>query len=250
MTINIAVAGKGGVGKTTFTALLLRQMLKSQKGTILTVDADPNANLNEAMGLEVEMTISEMLEDTKDPKAVPTGMSKDMFIEYKLQQALIETKDVDLLVMGNPQGPGCYCYPNDLLRKYLEALSNGYDYMVVDSEAGLEHLSRKTIARLDYLFVISDSSARGVRSAGRVYDIVKNLKTPIENIGLVVTRTQGDGIGALSKEVDKTGLDLFGVIPYDEKLVEFDLEGKPLIDLDDNDIAVQAVQKIMEKVKI
>ncbi|MBS4026696.1 MAG: AAA family ATPase [Clostridia bacterium] len=249
MTISIAVAGKGGTGKTTFTALLLRQLVQHKKASILAVDADPNANLNEALGLEVQMQISDMLEETKNPKAVPIGMSKDVFVEYKLQQCLIETKHVDLLVMGNPQGPGCYCYANDLLRKYLESMVSGYDYLVVDSEAGLEHLSRKTIPRLDYLFVISDSSARGVRSAGRVYEIVKSLKTPIDKIGLIVTRTKGE-LGALEKEVNNTGLELWGMIPYDDQLVQFDLEGKALFDLPDESEAVKAVQGVIEKLRV
>lgn len=249
MTINIAVAGKGGTGKTTFTALMLRQLV-ANKATILAVDSDPNANLNEALGLEVEMRISDVLEDTKNPNAVPIGMSKEVFVEYKLQQCLVETNFVDLLVMGNPQGPGCYCYANDLLRKYLENMVKGYDYMVVDSEAGLEHLSRKTISHLDYLFVISDSSARGVRSAGRVNEIVKTLKTPIKNIGLVVTRTQGDQLGALATEVENTGLNLYGTIPYDDQLVQFDLEGKPLFNLPDHNEAVMAVEQILKKANL
>ena len=127
----IAIAGKGGVGKTTFTALMLRYLLKNKQGKpILAVDADPNANLNEALGLEVENTISQILEDTKKPNAVPTGMSKEMFIEFKLSAALAETNNYDLLVMGNPQGSGCYCYPNDLLRKHLEKLRTNYDYVL------------------------------------------------------------------------------------------------------------------------
>ncbi|MGF7185103.1 CO dehydrogenase maturation factor [Desulfitispora alkaliphila] len=250
MTINIAVAGKGGVGKTTFTALLLRQMLKKEKGSILTVDADPNANLNEALGLDVDMTISQLLEDTKDPKAIPTGMSKEIYVEYKLQQSLIETEHVDLLVMGNPQGPGCYCYPNDLLRKHIEQLSEGYEYMVVDSEAGLEHLSRRTIPKLDYLFVISDSSARGVRSAGRVHDIIKNIKTPIDHMGLIVTKTQDQGVDVLRQEIENTQLNLFGHIPYDERLVKYDMEGKALFDLPDDSPAVKAVDEIMKNLNL
>ena len=157
----IAVAGKGGTGKTTFASLVIRYLIQNKKGSVLAVDADPNSNLNEALGMEVSTTISEMLAQTKDPKSVPPGMSKEVFIEYKLQQSLVETKDLDLLVMGGPQGPGCYCYPNDLLRKYLERLSSGYDYVVVDAEAGLEHISRRTIPQIDWLFIISDASARG-----------------------------------------------------------------------------------------
>lgn len=248
MTKYIAVAGKGGVGKTTFTALLLRQMVKGLQGkSILAVDADPNANLNEALGLEVTATISELLEDTKNPKAIPTGMPKDVFVEYKLQQSLIESQDIDLLVMGGPQGPGCYCYPNDLLRKYLETLGDNYDYVTVDTEAGLEHISRRTIPRIDMMFVISDSSARGIRSAGRVNELIKGLRSAVNEVYLVVTKTSEGSLDSLREEIDKTGLKLIGDIPLDPMVVTQDLEGRPLYTLSDESLAVQAVQKIMEK---
>ncbi|AGA69367.1 CO dehydrogenase maturation factor [Desulfitobacterium dichloroeliminans LMG P-21439] len=248
MTKYVAVAGKGGVGKTTFTALLLRQMVKELRGkTILAVDADPNANLNEALGLEVTSTISELLEDSKNPKAVPAGMPKDVFIEYKLQQSLIESTDIDLLVMGGPQGPGCYCYPNDLLRKYLETLGDNYDFVTVDTEAGLEHISRRTIPRIDLMFVISDSSARGIRSAGRVYELIKGLRSAVNEVYLVVTKTTEGSLASLQEEIDKTGLQLIGDIPLDSMVVTHDLEGSPLYTLQDDSLAVQAVQKILLK---
>ncbi|MGE4272831.1 MAG: AAA family ATPase [Desulfitobacterium sp.] len=248
MTKYVAVAGKGGVGKTTFTALLLRQMVKELRGkTILAVDADPNANLNEALGLEVTATISELLEDSKNPKAIPTGMPKDVFIEYKLQQSLIESTDIDLLVMGGPQGPGCYCYPNDLLRKYLETLGNNYDFVIVDTEAGLEHISRRTIPRIDLMFVISDSSARGIRSAGRVNDLINGLRSAVNEVFLVVTKTTEGSLDSLQKEIDKTGLRLIGDIPLDSMVVTHDLEGSPLYTLPDDSLAVQSVQKILLK---
>lgn len=248
MTKYIAVAGKGGVGKTTFTALLLRQMVKGLQGkSILAVDADPNANLNEALGLEVTATISELLEDTKNPKAIPTGMPKDVFVEYKLQQSLIESQDIDLLVMGGPQGPGCYCYPNDLLRKYLETLGDNYDFVTVDTEAGLEHISRRTIPRIDMMFVISDSSARGIRSAGRVNELIKGLRSAVNEVYLVVTKTSERSLDSLREEIDKTGLQLIGDIPLDPMVVTQDLEGRPLYTLPDESLAVHAVQKIMKK---
>lgn len=247
----IAVAGKGGVGKTTFTALMLRNLVRTKKGaSILAVDADPNANLNEALGLELEVTISELLEQTKDPKAIPEGMPKDVFVEYKLQQSLVESKEIDLLVMGGPQGPGCYCYPNDLLRRHLENLGQNYDYVVVDTEAGLEHLSRRTIQHIDLMFVISDSSARGIRSAGRVYDLIKGLKTPVKDVYLVVTKTAEGSIAELESEIEKTGLKLIGDIPLDSQVVTQDVQGKPLFDLADDSLAVQAVEKISQKAKV
>jgi len=247
----IAVAGKGGVGKTTFTALLLRQMVHQKKEiSVLAVDADPNANLGEALGLTVTATISDLLEQTKDPKAIPNGMSKQIFIEYKLSQALVESKDIDLFAMGGPQGAGCYCYANDLLRKYIETTGENYDFVVVDSEAGLEHISRRTIPRIDEMFVISDSSARGVRSAGRVHELIRGLKSAVGSLHLIVTKSSEGSMETLSDEIKRTGLTLIGDIPLDPMVVEYDLAGKPLFDLPDDAVAVKAVESILNRAGI
>jgi len=246
----IAVAGKGGTGKTTFASLIVKYLIQNKMGTVLAVDADPNANLSEVLGMEVKTTISELLEQTKDPKSVPMGMSKEVFIEYKLQQSLVESKNLDLLVMGNPQGPGCYCYPNDLLRKYLERLSSGYDYVVVDNEAGLEHISRKTIPQVDWLFVISDASVRGIRSAGRVHELVRNLGSAVKEEFLIVTKTKTDSLVNLEDEITAAGIKLIGDIPYDESIAAFDEEGKALFKLPDNNAAVNAAKKILIKTGI
>jgi len=251
MTKYIAVAGKGGVGKTTFTALLLRQMVHQRRGiSVLAVDADPNANLGEALGLTVTATISDLLEQTKDPKAIPNGMSKQIFIEYKLSQALVETKDIDLFAMGGPQGAGCYCYANDLLRKYIETIGENYDFVVVDSEAGLEHISRRTIPRIDEMFVISDSSARGVRSAGRVHELTRGLKSAVGSLHLIVTKSSEGSMESLSAEIERTGLTLIGDIPLDPMVVEYDLAGKPLYDLPDDAVSVKAVESILNRAGI
>ncbi|HWQ43897.1 MAG TPA: AAA family ATPase [Desulfosporosinus sp.] len=247
----IAVAGKGGVGKTTFTALLLRQMIQQKRGiSILAVDADPNANLGEALGLTVTATISALLEQTKDPKAIPNGMPKNIFIEYKLQQSLVESQDIDLLVMGGPQGAGCYCYPNDILRKYIEEIGENYDFVVVDSEAGLEHISRRTIPRIDEMFVISDSSARGIRSAGRVHELIRGLKSAVSTLHLIVTKTSEGTLESLNEEIKLTGLTVIGDIPLDPLVVEYDLAGKALFDLPDDAVSVKAVEKILGRAGI
>lgn len=230
---------------------MLRQIINNNRDiSILAVDADPNANLNEALGLEVTATISDLLEETKNPKAIPAGMPKDVFVEYKLQQTLVESQDIDLLVMGGPQGPGCYCYPNDLLRKYLENLGSNYDLIAIDTEAGLEHISRRTIPHVDMMFVISDSSARGIRSAGRVHDLIKGLHSAVGEVYLVVTKTSDNSLDALSEEIAKTGLKLIGEIPLDSSVVELDLAGQALYNLPDDSKAVQAVQKILERTQI
>lgn len=247
MAKHISVVGKGGTGKTTFSALTIRYITEKNRGTVLAVDADPNANLNEAVGMEVTTTISQLIEQTKDPKALPIGMSKETFIEYKLQQSLVETKKVDLLAMGGPQGAGCYCYPNDLLRKYMERLAQGYDYLVVDNEAGMEHISRKTIQDVDQLFLISDASVRGIRTAARLSELVKSLKIKVNKMNLVVTKGTPEIMQELEPAISETGLDMIGWVPYDEKVLQFDAAAKPLFDLPGDSPVVKAVYEILEK---
>ena len=248
MNKHIALAGKGGTGKTTLCALLVRYLVGRYPGkSILAVDADANANLNETLGLEVAETIGTILEDTKKPGAVPTSMTKDLFVEYRLSRALVETEAFDLLVMGNPQGPGCYCYPNDLLKRYLERLSKGYDFVVVDNEAGLEHLSRKIIPRVDILLVTSDASYRGIRSAGRIRQIVSDVGIQVGEMGLVVTRVGEEGIEPLKGEIEAATLPLRGVIPYDPLIVEYDLQGRPLLELPEDSEAVKAAARCFQQ---
>ncbi len=247
MTKRIAVAGKGGTGKTTLSALLIRYLIeKYPTKSILAVDADANANLNEALGVEVLETIATILEDTKKPDAVPTGMTKDIFIEYRLSRAMVEENNFDLVVMGNPQGPGCYCYPNDLLKNFLEKLSKNYDFMIIDNEAGLEHLSRRLLPIIDLLLVTSDSTARGIRSAGRVKDIVESVKIAVSKMGLVIGRSREGDSGQLSGEVAKSGLELLGEIPHDLLVAEYDLNGKALLALPADTAAVKVSKQLFE----
>lgn len=250
MAKQIAVAGKGGTGKTSITSLLIRYLIEHQKSPILAVDADPNANLNEALGVELGETISDVIAQTKNPKGLPAGMTQETFIEYKLRAALVETKDVDLLVMGGPDGPGCYCFPNNILRKHLESLADSYAYVIMDNEAGMEHISRRVTTDIDILFIVSDASARAIRSAGRVHHLVKILKCNIKKIYLIVTKNQTGDIEALQQEIAATGLTLIGTVPYDAELARYDLEGKPLFDLPASSIAVTAVHDICTKVNV
>lgn len=248
MAYQIAVAGKGGTGKTTFCAILIRYLIDKGLTPVLAVDADANANLNEALGMKIENeTISELITKTKDPGGIPEGMSQETYIQYKLNSLLSEGKNVDLLVMGGPEGPGCYCFPNNILRKYLEQLTKGYKCIVMDNEAGLEHISRKTTGDVDMLFVISDNSARSVRSAGRVHELVKSMKTKVRNIYLVLTRATTEDAERLAEEIEKTGLELAGIIPADPRITDYDVGGKPLFDLPSDSIALQAAYRIMDK---
>jgi CO dehydrogenase maturation factor len=246
MSKHIAVAGKGGTGKTTLASMLVRYLVETGKGSVLAVDADFNSTLNEALGLEVSDTIANVLADIKKNK-VPTGMTKDVFIELKLHQALIETRDYDLLVMGGPQGPGCYCFPSEILKRNLESLDKNYDYMVIDNEAGMEHISRETIENVDILLVISDATAKGVRTAGRIYELAKRLQIRIGAAYLIVTRIADPE--PLRSDIEATGLELLGVIPDDPLVTEYDLQGKPLMDLPADSTAVSASMKLFDKLR-
>ena len=228
---------------------MIRYLIEHKKRPILAVDADPNANLNEALGLEVPETISDVLEEMKDNKAIPGGMNKFDFLEYRLSGAMAEGKDVDLLVMGTPEGAGCYCYPNDMLSRYLERLSKNYPYIIMDNEAGMEHLSRRVARSVDTLLIISDSSARGIRSAGRVAELVKALRLDVKEMFLVVTKTTGD-LSELEGEIRKTGLPVVGTVPLDPQVAEFDLKGIPLYQLPAESSAVKAVYEIARKVRL
>jgi CO dehydrogenase maturation factor len=251
MPVQIAVAGKGGTGKTSFCAMLIRYLIEKQKMPVLAVDADANANLNEALGLKLESeTVSELITRTKEANTIPEGMSQETYIEYKLNAALSEGKNVDLLVMGGPEGPGCFCFPNNILRKYLDNLSKGYKYIVMDNEAGLEHISRRTTNDVDHLFVISDCSARSVRSAGRVNELVNQIKTKVKNIYLILTRATEADVESLKEEIEKTGLKLAGIIPSDPLITEFDIKSKALFELPEDSPALKAVREILDKVRV
>lgn len=251
MAFQIAVAGKGGTGKTSFCALLIKYLIEKGKYPILAVDADANANLNEALGLEIENeTVSELIAKTKDLHGIPEGMSQETYIEYRLNASMAEGKHVDLLVMGGPEGPGCFCFPNNLLRKYLDNLTRSYKYIVLDNEAGLEHISRRTTQDVDILFVISDNSARSVRSAGRVKKLLEEIKTKVNKVYLIMTKTSEQDVENLREEIDRTGLELLGIIPADPTLVQFDIKGRPLAELPADSPAVKAVSGILDKLKL
>ncbi|MBW1636338.1 MAG: AAA family ATPase [Deltaproteobacteria bacterium] len=243
----IAFAGKGGVGKTTVATLVIRSMIASEKGPILAVDADPNSNLGETMGLDVPSTIGDIRETyMKDPQGIPSGMDKINYLETLVEQALIEKPQFDLLVMGRQEGQGCYCMVNNILNNFTDKLSAHYKYMVVDNEAGMEHLSRRTSGKVDILFLITDYSLRGLRALSRIHGMLDSLKLDVKELGIIVTRAPDKLSDAFLAEVKEIGVPVVGTIPDDPALLDFDMERKSLLELPDSSLSVQAVEKIMD----
>lgn len=245
MGFNIAVAGKGGTGKTTVTGLMIRYLLKKGRGRVLAVDADANMNLNEVLGLSVDQTIGQIREGLGT--SVPAGMTKDAYINYRAQECLVEAEGFDLVAMGRPEGAGCYCYANTLCKKYVDEMADNYRYVVLDNEAGMEHLSRRTTHNMDIMFAVTDSSVRGIRSAGRIKDLVAELKLNIGRLALIVNRVPKGLEEATKEEIAKLGIELAGVIPDDPNVYKYDLEGMATFNLPDDSPAVVAVAEIMER---
>ena len=244
----IAFAGKGGVGKTTVATLVIRYLAQADKGPILAVDADPNSNLGETMGLEVPTTIGDIRETyMKDPQSIPSGMDKINYLETLVEQAIIERPQFDLLVMGRQEGQGCYCMVNNILNNFTDKLSAHYKYIVVDNEAGMEHLSRRTSGKVDMLFMVTDYSLRGLRALRRIYGMLDGLNLKVKQLGIIVSRGPEQLSDAFLKEVEEIGVPIVGVIPDDPALLEYDMEKKSLLDLPDSAPSVQAVKKIMDK---
>lgn len=247
----IAVAGKGGTGKTTFAALLIRQLLKTGNRPILAVDADADSNLPDALGLSREFSLSSVgkaREDFFQAKGeVPAGIPKESYLELKLNEVLVESRDIDLLIMGRPEGAGCYCFINNILRKYLETLSGNYPFVVIDNEAGLEHLSRRTTNAVDYLFIVSDYSLNGLRAAARIQQLAAELKLRIGKLCLVVNRSPRQPSPEFIHELNNVALEGIGFVDYDELIPQYDIERRPLLDLPDDAPAVAAIRQLVDK---
>jgi CO dehydrogenase maturation factor len=247
LTINIAVAGKGGTGKTSIASLVIRYLLRNNLGKVLAVDADPNSNLAENLGLEVRQTIGRILSEFQGEKLkIPAGTTKEAYLEYQLNMAMTESNKLDLITMGRGEGPDCYCYPNTVIRKLIDDWAKNYDYVVMDNEAGMEHLSRRTTQNIDELLLVSDHSVKGLRAAARVRDLVKELKLVVKRESLLVNLVPGEIDPLLREEMVKLGITPAAIIPADEELKRYDLEQKPLFELPDSSKAVKAVNGLME----
>ena len=249
MSITIAVTGKGGVGKTTISALMLQWLVAHKATPVLAVDADSNANLNEALGLSYSASVGGIREDARRQAKELAGVAKQEFLDLRVQEALVEQDGFDLIVMGRPEGPGCYCFANNVLRDVIKRLADNYRYIVVDSEAGLEHLSRRTLLTVDHLCIVSDCTVRGVRTARRIAELTAEMGTPVADCGLIVNRVPGGILpAAVRDEAEASGLTLLAVIPMDDNVAALDAGGIAVGDIPDDAPARQAVNALMERV--
>jgi CO dehydrogenase maturation factor len=232
MTKTIALAGKGGTGKTTIATLLTK--LLTEKGVVLAIDADPSSNLHMALGLPLHETVGALREEMLDSKVkerLGPSMPKPDYIELRIQEALVESDKVDLLAMGRPEGPGCYCAANNWLRSSIDRLASNYDYVVIDSEAGMEHVSRQTTKDVNILLIISDLTIRGISAAARMKELIGELRTHVDRIALVVNRVTNGLPPEIEKAIEEAGLDLIGTLPDDRGMAQLETVGAPLTDL-------------------
>ncbi|MFH1112618.1 MAG: AAA family ATPase [Pseudomonadota bacterium] len=254
MGTTLAVAGKGGVGKTSITSLIIKALIEAGKKPLLAIDADSNSNLHEVLGIREPRSVGCIREDTRKMGGdVPGGMTKDRFMEYQIQASLEETKDLDFLSMGRPEGPGCYCMANNILREIISRLTGNYSHVVIDNEAGMEHLSRRTEEEVDHLFVISDPAPRSLRTITRIVELIDELQGRIHNKHLILSRVAGtaeDLPENTRREIEKLPYPPEAIIPFDEMLVDLDLRGEPLIKISSEAPSYKAVKQMLEKLTI
>ena len=250
MTITLAIAGKGGTGKTTFAALTIKYLIEQGLTPVLAIDGDPSSNLNLVLGLPLYETVGQMREDTKTQVAEGTfraGIAKPDWFDYKVNACLVEGEGVDLLAMGRPEGPGCYCAANNMLRRCIDSLGNQYPYVVIDNEAGMEHISRQTTRNIDVLFVISDPSYRGLAAAQHIAELTRSLGTRIGRSYLILNGVMGELPASFTEQLEALDLPLLGTLPRDPAVGQLDLEARPLIELDASSRIYPIVQDLLKR---
>ena len=248
MSFSIALSGKGGVGKTSIASLVVKSLLSRGEGPVFAVDADPNSNFADQLGVMEYGTVGDLREELlKARDSLPAGMSKADFIGYRIQEIIVESKGFDLLNMGRPEGPGCYCYVNSLLREFLDARGRNYRYTVVDNEAGMEHLSRRTTRDVDVLLVVSDLTPVSLAAAFRIGDLARSLDLEIRRVGLLLNRTS-EVPAAVAERAGQGGLAILGAVPEDAEVLERSRGGKPLLGIGETNAAYRAVTGILDRI--
>ncbi|MFH1834608.1 MAG: AAA family ATPase, partial [Methanobacteriota archaeon] len=243
----IAVSGKGGAGKTLVSTLIVCELAKAGAGSVLAIDADPDANLADSLGVTVEKTIGDLREEMSG--GLPQGVEKRNYLEAKAFEITVESDGFDLISMGRPEGSGCYCALNHMLREVIDATTNAYDYTVIDAEAGLEHLSRRTTQNVDLMLVVTDASKKGLNTAKRVKDLARELEIEFSDIGLVLNRISRGNQDEFRVHAKESSIPVYAEIPQDSNVAEFDLKGKPLSSLPDESPSRIAVEKLLERIK-
>ena len=260
MTTTIALAGKGGVGKTTIAGMVVKYLAESQDGTILAIDADPSSNLNMVLGLDLEWTVGDIREDMLSQVktsltaggaamgALPGGVSKHEYLDYEIRSSVAEGIQFDLIAMGRSEGPGCYCAVNHNLRDVVDSISKNYRYLVIDNEAGMEHLSRRTTRDVDHMLIVTDPTQRGLVAAQRIAELRTELDIRVENAYLIVNRLSGEMPPALEKAIQQLPIPLLGVVPSDSDLMDFEFSGRPLVELGDESPVFRSVADMMKEI--
>ena len=260
MTITIALAGKGGVGKTTIAGMIIKYLTQTQPGAVLAIDADPSSNLNLVLGLDLDWTVGDIREDLLSQVktslvtsgaaigSLPGGVTKRDYLDYQIRSSVAEGGRFDLIAMGRSEGPGCYCAVNHNLREVIDSISKNYRYVVIDNEAGMEHLSRRTTRDVQHLLVVSDPTQRGLVAAGRIAGFRDEMDIRIEHTYLIMNRLTGPLPAPLEAQISSLGIPLLGIIPADEELAQFEYSGRPLVELGNESPVYQAVAEAMGKI--
>jgi CO dehydrogenase maturation factor len=246
VSFTIAMAGKGGTGKTTLAGMLLRYLVEHGKKPVLAVDADANSNLNEVLGIEVDSSVGAAREEMKKGGGM-LDMTKDQLVEMRINQCLVEADGFDLIAMGQPEGPGCYCAANNLVAHFMDVLAKNYPYILMDNEAGMEHMSRLTTNKVDLLVLVSDPSWRGIQAARRLKDLAQALKVVVGRTVLIVNRVTNGLSPKTTEEIATQGLELAGLIPEDSQLGEFDSQGRPTFTLPADSPALKGAYVIFDR---